>query len=672
MKIEKDTLLQERYRIEGLIGEGGMSYVYKAQDLTLGSLVARRVLKDEFAGDAEFVNKFQNEAKAAAKLNHLNIVSTFDTVDEGDLHFIVMELVEGITLKNFIQRKGKIAEREAIGIALQLIDGIDLAHKMGIVHRDIKPQNIIVSTEGVVKIADFGIARAASQETVNTAVMGSVHYISPEQARLGISDARSDIYSFSCTLYEMLTGKVPYAGENSMAVVFSHLEDPIHRVRDSVKEISKALDYIVWRGMQKKASLRYQSIADMGEDLRLALEDPDGSFLSEREDDGGKGVFGRNGLDQGISNLYKGLAIASVILIVGVFLFLGYKVVGLLRSVQSISSDETKLTEKTTEDSTQVAITISALDSLLPGIIGKTIPEAEEILKNYDIRLYEDKAEFSDEYEEGQIISYPGGQYNSHSRIYVTLSKGSKDLEFYDPKNPEDLSSLQKMSIAELERKLQDRNIQYSIKEEASDTVPAGYVIRTNKAGTKDAGALEITVSTGVVSNLVAVPDLVGMTEDEAVLAIQSEGLVVGTITYVSGTSVDTDYVLSQSILSGTMVEQGQAVSLTVIRGQSSKSSTSTEKAWVSSINQSVSIGSGGPGVQGTVLVVVYLIQEIDGESRYTTIQSARSYALGSEMQLSINRIVGATGLSKGTIEVVDAENDRVLASFDLEFHPEG
>ena len=266
MKIEKDTLLQERYRIEGLIGEGGMSYVYKAQDIKLGRIVALKVLKDEFAGDAEFVNKFQNEAKAAAKLNHLNIVSTFDTVDEGDLHFIVMELVEGITLKNFIQRKGKIAEREAIGIALQLIDGIDLAHKMGIVHRDIKPQNIIVSTEGVVKIADFGIARAASQETVNTAVMGSVHYISPEQARLGVSDARSDIYSFSCTLYEMLTGKVPYAGENSMAVVFSHLEDPIPRVRDSVKDISKALDYIVWRGMQKKASLRYQSIADMGED----------------------------------------------------------------------------------------------------------------------------------------------------------------------------------------------------------------------------------------------------------------------------------------------------------------------------------------------------------------------------------------------------------------------
>jgi len=286
MKMEKGTLLQERYRIEELIGEGGMSYVYKAEDIKLGRIVAIKVLKEEFAEDAEFVRKFQDEAKAAAKLNHLNIVSTFDTVDEGKLHFIVMELVEGITLKTFIQRKGRIPEREAIGIALQLIDGIDLAHKMEIVHRDIKPQNIIISTEGVVKIADFGIARAASQETVNTAVMGSVHYISPEQARHGVSDARSDIYSFSCTLYEMLTGMVPYAGENSMAVVFSHLEDPIPRIRDSVKDLSPALDYIVWRGMQKKASLRYQSIADMGEDLRLALEDPGGGVIA---DPGGRG-----------------------------------------------------------------------------------------------------------------------------------------------------------------------------------------------------------------------------------------------------------------------------------------------------------------------------------------------------------------------------------------------
>ena len=670
MKIEKGTLLQERYQIESLIGEGGMSYVYKAKDIKLGRIVAIKALKEEYTENAEFVSKFQNEARAAAKLNHLNIVSTFDTVDEGKLHFIVMELVEGITLKNFIQRKKNLSEREAIGIALQLIDGIDMAHKMGIVHRDIKPQNIIVSTEGVVKIADFGIAGAAIQESGNSAVMGSVHYISPEQARSGVSDARSDIYSFSCTLYEMLTGKLPYEGEDSMSVVFSHLEDPIPRVRDTAKEVSKALDYIVWRGMQKKASLRYQNIADMGEDLQLALEDPEGSFISELEEEGGKRIIGRKQMDQGISNLYKVLAIASVILIVAVFLFLGYKVVGVLRSVRGFA-EETETAAESKEESTQLAITISELDSLLPEIIGKTIPEAESLLSNYDIQLYSEKEEFSEKYEEGQIISYPNGKYSSNSRIYVTVSKGSKDLEFYDPKNPADLSLLQRTSLVELEAKLRDRGISYSIKEEPSETVESGYVIRTNKASTKDAGNLEITVSSGANTKVVLMPDLIGLTEDEAVENLTAEGLVPGNINYISSGTVEKGYVISQSILSDTYVEEGQIVSFTVSNGPSARQNP-TEKSWVSSINQSVSIGSGGPGVQGTVLVVVYLRQDINGESRYTTIQSARSYALGSEMQLSINRIVGANGVSKGTIEVVDAENDRVLASYDLDFHAEG
>ena len=670
MKIEKGTLLQERYQIESLIGEGGMSYVYKAKDIKLGRIVAIKALKEEYTENAEFVSKFQNEARAAAKLNHLNIVSTFDTVDDGKLHFIVMELVEGITLKNFIQRKKNLSEREAIGIALQLIDGIDMAHKMGIVHRDIKPQNIIVSTEGVVKIADFGIAGAAIQESGNSAVMGSVHYISPEQARSGVSDARSDIYSFSCTLYEMLTGKLPYEGEDSMSVVFSHLEDPIPRVRDTAKEVSKALDYIVWRGMQKKASLRYQNIADMGEDLQLALEDPEGSFISELEEEGGKRIIGRKQMDQGISNLYKVLAIASVILIVAVFLFLGYKVVGVLRSVRGFA-EETETAAESKEESTQLAITISELDSLLPEIIGKTIPEAESLLSNYDIQLYSEKEEFSENYEEGQIISYPNGKYSSNSRIYVTVSKGSKDLEFYDPKNPADLSLLQRTSLVELEAKLRDRGISYSIKEEPSETVESGYVIRTNKASTKEAGNLEITVSSGANTKVVLMPDLIGLTESEAVEQLTAEGLVPGNINYISSGTVEKGYVISQSILSDTYVEEGQIVSFTVSNGPSTRQNP-TEKAWVSSINQSVSIGSGGPGVQGTVLVVVYLRQDINGESRYTTIQSARSYALGSEMQLSINRIVGANGVSKGTIEVVDAENDRVLASYDLDFHAEG
>jgi len=212
--------------------------------------------------------------------------------------------------------------------------------------------------------------------------MGSVHYISPEQARRGVSDQRSDIYSLGCTIYEMLTGKLPYAGENSMAVVFSHMEDPIPRVRDLEPEVSPALDYVVWKAMQKKPSARYQSVEELRDDLNLALEDPEAGFLNDRQDEGDESVSrqARQEMDKGISRLYKALAILSVVCILGVFLFLGFKLVGMLRSVKDLSPKTESATEKETEESTQVAITISALDSLLPDIVGKTIPEAEKDL----------------------------------------------------------------------------------------------------------------------------------------------------------------------------------------------------------------------------------------------------------------------------------------------------
>ena len=679
MKWEKGTLLQDRYSIEALIGEGGMSYVYRARDQKLGRTVAIKVLKQDYAEDQEFVRKFQDEAKAAAKLNHLNIVSAYDVVDEGDTHFIVMELVEGITLKNYIHRKGKCSEREAIGIALQLVEGMDTAHKMGIVHRDIKPQNMIVSTEGVVKIADFGIARAASQETANTAVMGSVHYISPEQARRGVSDQRSDIYSLGCTIYEMLTGKLPYAGENSMAVGFSHMEDPIPRVRDLEPEVSPALDYVVWKAMQKKPSARYQSVEELRDDLNLALEDPEAGFLNDRQDEGDESVSrqARQEMDKGISRLYKALAILSVVCILGVFLFLGFKLVGMLRSVKDLSPKTESATEKETEESTQVAITISALDSLLPDIVGKTIPEAEKYLSSYDIKIYPEKEEFSEKYEEGQIISYPSGKYGVRSRLYVTVSKGSKVLVFYDKEHPEDLTKLQQMELSTVEKELKDREIPYKVLEQMSDTVEKGYLISTNKADTSEPGELELVVSTGIPANWAVVPDLTNLSEKEAISALEDAGLEAGVISYIPSTSVAKGVVLKQSVAKDSYVERGQAIPFSVSSGPDGESSTKlapsddNSKAWVSSINQTVVLGSGGPGVEGTVLVVVYLRQDVNGESRYTTLQAARSYVIGSEMQLSIGRIKGIAGLSKGTVEVVDAEKDRVLAAYDLDFAPE-
>lgn len=219
--------LQNRYEILEQIGSGGMSEVYKARCHKLNRLVAIKVLKAEFSDDASFVSKFKIEAQAAAGLSHPNVVSVYDVVDEGVLHYIVMELIEGITLKNYICKKGRLDVREAIGIAIQVAQGMAAAHEQHIIHRDIKPQNMIISRDGKVKVADFGIARAVSSQTIGATAMGSVHYISPEQARGGYSDERSDIYSLGITIYEMVTGHVPFDGENTVTVALAHIEAPL-------------------------------------------------------------------------------------------------------------------------------------------------------------------------------------------------------------------------------------------------------------------------------------------------------------------------------------------------------------------------------------------------------------------------------------------------------------
>ena len=324
-----------------------------------------------------------------------------------------------------------------------------------------------------------------------------------------------------------------------------------------------------------------------------------------------------------------------------------------------------------------MAITISALDSLLPDIVGKTIPEAEKYLSSYDIKIYPEKEEFSEKYEEGQIISYPSGKYGVRSRLYVTVSKGSKVLVFYDKEHPEDLTKLQQMELSTVEKELKDRAIPYKVLEQMSDTVEKGYLISVNKADTSEPGELELVVSTGIPDNWAVVPDLTNLSEKEAISALEDAGLEAGVISYIPSTSVAKGVVLKQSVAKDSYVERGQAIPFSVSSGPDGESSTKlapsddNSKAWVSSINQTVVLGSGGPGVEGTVLVVVYLRQDVNGESRYTTLQAARSYVIGSEMQLSIGRIKGIAGLSKGTVEVVDAEKDRVLAAYDLDFAPE-
>ena len=278
------TYLQGRYEILEKIGSGGMSVVYKAKCHTLNRLVAIKVLKEEFASDENFVSKFKMEAQAAARLSHPNIVNVYDVVDEENLHYIVMELIEGITLKSYIEKKELLDIKEAIGIAIQVAQGIAAAHEQHIIHRDIKPQNMIISKDGKVKVADFGIARAVSSQTVNSsAAVGSVHYISPEQARGGYCDERSDIYSFGITLYEMVTGRVPFEGDNTVAVALAHLEDPVVPPGDYNPQVYPGLEDIILKCTKKKPDRRYGSMEEVIHDLRRVLMDPECDIYQNEE-----------------------------------------------------------------------------------------------------------------------------------------------------------------------------------------------------------------------------------------------------------------------------------------------------------------------------------------------------------------------------------------------------
>ena len=272
--------IQNRYEIISRIGSGGMADVYKAKDHKLNRFVAVKVLKKEFREDKVFISKFRVEAQSAAGLAHANIVNIYDVGEEAGIYYIVMELVEGITLKEYIKNKGRLSVREATSIALQISAGLEAAHNNGIIHRDVKPQNIIISTDGKVKVADFGIARAATTNTINSGVMGSVHYSSPEQSRGGYSDEKSDIYSLGITMYEMLTGKVPFDGDTAVAVAIRHLQEEVHGPKELVPEVPYSTNQIVLKCTQKSPDRRYSNMAELIRDLRESLVNPEGDFVA--------------------------------------------------------------------------------------------------------------------------------------------------------------------------------------------------------------------------------------------------------------------------------------------------------------------------------------------------------------------------------------------------------
>ncbi len=277
--IKIGMLIGDRYEILEKIGTGGMSDVYKAKCHKLNRYVAVKVLKQEFSENTNFVSKFHVEAQAAAGLTHPNIVNVYDVGEEEGINYIVMELVEGITLKNYIEKKARLSVKEAISIAIQVSMGIEAAHNNHIIHRDIKPQNIMISKEGKVKIADFGIAKAATSNTITSNVMGSVHYTSPEQARGGFSDERSDIYSLGCTMFEMLTGRVPFDGETTVAIAIKHIQEEMASPREYVSEIPVCVEQIIFKCTQKSPDRRYQSMGELIVDLKKSLMYPEENFV---------------------------------------------------------------------------------------------------------------------------------------------------------------------------------------------------------------------------------------------------------------------------------------------------------------------------------------------------------------------------------------------------------
>ena len=414
--LRKGMFLADRYEILEQIGNGGMSDVYKAKCHKLNRYVAIKVLKPEFSQDTSFVSKFRIEAQSAAGLSHPNVVNVYDVGEENGIHYIVMELVEGITLKKYIEKRGKLPYKEAVSIAIQVANGMEAAHKHHIVHRDIKPQNIIISKEGKVKVTDFGIAKAATSSTINSsAAMGSVHYMSPEQARGGYSDERSDIYSFGITLYEMLTGKVPFDGDTTVAVAVQHIQDAIPAPSEIAEDVPLSVDKIVLKCTQKKTERRYQTVSDLIADLKKSLVMPEEDFVkiapmyaqqteqpqnsSDEEDDIEDDYLNdddddlSDGLtddedddddddetldidDENNDKLDKmtkwiGVGIIAVILIIAVFV-----IVKLVGGVSFGGKSET-----TTAQTTQANATTASSEKVsVPNVVGKTEDEAKEEL----------------------------------------------------------------------------------------------------------------------------------------------------------------------------------------------------------------------------------------------------------------------------------------------------
>ena len=599
--LEIGSFIADRYEILEKIGAGGMSDVYKAKDQVLGRFVAVKVIKPEFAEDVNFVTKFHTEAQSAAGLQHPNIVNIYDVGSEEHMHYIVMEYVEGITLKTYIEKKGQLNYKEAISIAIQVARGIEAAHNNNIVHRDIKPQNIMISNEGKVKVTDFGIARAATSNTIHSDVMGSVHYTSPEQARNGFVDGKSDIYSLGIVMYEMVTGRVPFDGDTTVAIAIQHLQEEMVAPSVYAPDLPVSLEKIILKCTQKSQDRRYATMGELLVDLKKALMTPDDDFVridsgvsqakttiireedvrgikehanknytaaektaakktydyddDEDDDEDEEGGFLNPKMEKAVTIL----GIVTGVIIIIIIIYLIGSMVGLFGGKKDQKEEP--------EDPAAVVDESGKIEMI--DLKGKNFDQAKTELENMGLKIYQSATEFSDEYEQGQIINQDipvGDMVDEGTMVRVTVSSGKNEEDTEETVTVPQVTGYTDTAAIGM---LTDAGLDYNREYENSDTVAEGTVIRQSpESGASVAGGTKVTIVVSQGRQSVAVPGLKNMTESEARKALEEKGLQCGTVNSDYSDTVEEGKVIDQSEAAGKTVYSGTTVNITVSLGK--------------------------------------------------------------------------------------------------------
>ena len=569
------SYLINRYEIIMKIGSGGMADVYKAKDHVLNRLVAIKVLKQEYSTDATFVKKFRVEAQSAAGLSHPNIVNVYDVGEDDGVYFIVMELVQGITLKNYIDMKGKLDIREALNISVQIASGLSAAHENRIIHRDIKPQNIIMSRDGKVKVTDFGIAKVADSTTVTTTAAGTVHYISPEQARGGYSDERSDIYSLGITMYEMVTGRVPFEGETNVAVALMHIQSEITPPRQLEPSIPVSFEKIILKCTQKKPERRYASARELIADLRKVLTHPDGEYvvIPGAIPQGRTIVMNDNDIDS--------LKAAS------------------LRKNFGTKPEETYVEEPEEEEE----------EKPVQKPVQKKRPVKKKDLEEDDDDEF-DKDEEDDDDEEVNpalskvmmalgiggfiilaviiffIIGHAAGFFGGSGSLFGHKNKDTS-TESISTESVSDTSSDtstagERVTVPDLSKKTEDEakaalkelRLGVNVQTGTSDDVPEGQVYdQSPAAGTKVDVHTQVTINISSGKEKFSLDDVTGMQYQQAQAQLENDGLVVS-LEFDYSDSVGSDKVISTSPKAGSQVAKGDTITITASKGKETKTTT--------------------------------------------------------------------------------------------------